>query len=210
DLGCEVDACADGSSALRSAQSNRFELLLLDRAIPAPDGESVLRQLRADPAAASQHSPAVATSAEWGPARERQALAAGFVAILAKPCTSEHLRQMLRAHLPLSHQPLRDDVIALQHAGGEANLRALRRLFVRELKQLDATLPSLLQNPQALDTQLHRLCASAGFCGASALATATRQWREQLFAGRDPQAGANNFQCIVQSTLKRFESMLQD
>lgn len=209
-LGCAVTACADGASALRCARDRAFDLLILDRAIPAPSGDEVLCQLRADPQAASHASPAVATSAEWDAARQRQAQAAGFAATLGKPCSIEQLRQLLRSHLRVALQPLVDDAAALQSAGSAANLNALRKLFARDLAQLERQLPDLLHQPQALDEQMHRLCASAGFCGAPALVAATGVWREQLRAGIDPHVGAATFRATLQATAKRFADLLRE
>lgn len=209
-LGYAVSICANGSSALENACAQAFDLLLLDRNIPAPSGESVLRQLRANRQAASHASPAVATSADWTSARRHQAHGAGFVATLDKPCSIDQLRQVLRAHLPVTHQPLRDDGTALRHAGSATNLRALRKLFARELAQFEQRLPSLLQQPQALDAQLHRLIASTGFCGAPALAAASTRWLQQLRDGGDPHEGAAAFRSTLQATARRFETLLRE
>jgi CheY-like chemotaxis protein len=48
--GCEVEACADGPTALQSALAAPPQLILLDVALPGLNGADLLRRLRAEPA----------------------------------------------------------------------------------------------------------------------------------------------------------------
>ena len=87
---------------------------------------------------------------------------------------------------------LLDDVAALDAIGGDADaLGALRDLLAQELEQLehDLTHADLVTNPSRLGERLHRLRASCGFCGASALATCAGDWQAALRAG-SPSANA--------------------
>lgn len=192
-LGCHVITRASGRDALEAARAHAFDLLLIDRHLPQMDAATLLRRLRADPAAASAAAPAIATSAEWDTASRRRMLEAGYRAVLAKPCTPEALKQTLESHVDARVWPVCHDRAALDAAGSAANLAALRRLFALELEQLEQSLPALRQDRDALCDRLHRLCASAGFCGAPALAAATRHWLAGVREGRQDDDAAARF-----------------
>lgn len=49
DLGCEVETCADGESALDRARGASFDLIILDVMLPGLDGLELCRRLRAGP-----------------------------------------------------------------------------------------------------------------------------------------------------------------
>lgn len=48
DIGCEVTAAYDGKSGLREANSDTFDLIILDLMLPGMDGLEICRRLRAD------------------------------------------------------------------------------------------------------------------------------------------------------------------
>lgn len=163
---CSVVAAANGTQAM--AAEGRFELLLIDRHLPDMDGAALLRALRDCGVGAI----AIATSAEIDAALAAQLCGAGFVDVLEKPASVQGIHEALSRHLPRRAAFL-DDGAALDSSGGDANvLRALRGLLARELEELerDLTRGNLASSPPQLDQRLHRLRASCGFCGASALA----------------------------------------
>lgn len=184
-LGCQVLAHTTGRAALRAAGDGRFDLLVVDRKLPDMDGLQWLAEHRADRHAVSRQTPAVASSAEWTRSTQQAMLDGGFVAVLGKPCAPDDLRHILEAHLDPAALPVRHDGAALLAAGSSDNLAALRRLFERELGTLAGELAALCADRTRLTERLHRLCASAGFCGAPALAAASRRWLLKL-RSRDP------------------------
>lgn len=203
---CRVRACATGRHALDAARTSRFDLLLIDCTLPDMDGLKLLASLRREPDAASGNIPAVATSAEWDEDKQAAMLKGGFAAILAKPCSSEELRQVLEAHIDPQALPVRHDGAALEAVGSAANLAALRRLFARELAALSVDLAALQTDPAQLTERLHRLCASAGFCGAPALAAATRRWLQRLRAGEDDTAQRRQFEHALEVAGQEFSA----
>jgi len=74
-------------------------------------------------------------------------------------------------------EQLLDDAAALAAIGGDRDaLRALRTMFARELDTLARELETEVAGPTAdMSERLHRLRASCGFCGATAVGTAA--WR---------------------------------
>ncbi|HEU4665313.1 MAG TPA: response regulator [Dokdonella sp.] len=89
-----------------------------------------------------------------------------------------------------------DDEQARRAAGGDAQIvSALRGLFVAELEALPAEIEALSarEDRAALRDRLHRLDASAGFCGVPALVAAAALLRGQLEAAQWPDAGVADF-----------------
>jgi two-component system, cell cycle response regulator DivK len=86
-----VVEASDGAEALRHAQQNLPDLIVLDLHMPALDGFGVLEQLRRDERFCKTPILALTASAMQGD-RER-ALAAGFTGYIAKPVSLGALRK---------------------------------------------------------------------------------------------------------------------
>lgn len=160
----------------------RFDAWLCDRHLP--DGEATTLLRERDTTAGSA-TPAIALTAELDAPTRRRLLDAGFDAALQKPCTPAALQQALddvlaRRMAPQAGPsdladarvaPVLDDPAALRICGGDRTvLAAMRRLLMAELPPLQSLLSSL--DADAVDTshlsaELHRLAASAAWCGAS-------------------------------------------
>ena len=207
-LGWHVTVCGNGTAALQCARAERFDLLLFDRNLPGPGAMALLGLLRDDPDAASRHTSAIASSAEWSATLRREAEAAGYAAILDKPISHKRLAEVVRQACENSLEaPLRDDHAALAATGNADNLAALRRLFRVELERwtaerLDAT---AMSDPELPD-RLHRLCASAGFCGAPALAGASRALLWDLRQGSVTDAARQRFSRTLAATREHFDT----
>jgi CheY-like chemotaxis protein/HPt (histidine-containing phosphotransfer) domain-containing protein len=174
-------ACVDGPTALDRAREGQWNLLVLDHHLPGMNGEAVLAALRADPGAATPFPPALATTAEPGSARALL-LEAGFAQVLPKPVSLETLRAAL-APFGCVAGPL-DDGNALRACGSVSAVERLRRLFAeQELPRIHDEFECHAADPQALRPTLHRLLASCGFCGATALAHACSALHDALASG---------------------------
>ena len=219
-LGHTASGVPDGAAALALARKQRFDLLLLDRQMPLLDGPAALRALRADPAARSRGATAVATSADLDPALARSLLASGFSASLAKPLDLATLQRVLDggsgealrvaeerepAPAPL---PLLDDADAARRLGGMDTVHSLRRLFRSELEILPRELEACVEQVDisALRERLHRLRASAGFCGANRLDQACQRLRRQLDAANTfAAADLRELRAVADATLLALE-----
>lgn len=206
-MGWTVHAFATGAAALEAARRHRFDVLLLDRNLPPPNGDALLRTLREDAAAASQHACAVACSADHSARIERAALAAGFSALLGKPCTIKQLHDTLQHGYPPGAWPLVNDAHAVAAAGNETNAAALRRLLVRELETIESTFPAWSHDITACADGLHRLVASARFCGAPALGAAADRLREQILDKQDHADALARFENALRATLRHFRTL---
>lgn len=192
-LPARVDQVSSAAAALAAARRQRYALLVLDLGLPDQDGGAVLASLRADPAAASRHAPALALSAAAG------SLPPGFQARLQKPLSALRLREAARGLLggtgasriaavaepeaagdPL---PTWDDEAALAALNGRmASVQAMRELLRGELPgRREAVREALARgDAAAAGGELHRMRAAAGFCGAVALAAAAARLEDAL------------------------------
>jgi CheY-like chemotaxis protein len=174
--------------------------------MPNLDGAEALAQLRMQ-AGPSRHAIALATTADNGRETHAALLAAGFVEVLIKPIGFGALRAALDRHVRVSSRastpecaiaPL-DDQRALAAAGGDADIvRALRGLLARELDALPAEFAAadLQRAVHALHERLHRLDASAGFCGVPSLLHASAKLRTALDAPAWPDRDIADFLAV--------------
>ena len=187
-LGCSVTSAADGEAARLLASDQPFDALILDHHLPALDGDAVLQVVRSAGEAASHTAIAVATTAEPDPATHAGLRAAGFARVLVKPFSAAHLQEALRELGIISVQtaantpPALDDNAGIRASGGNEALLALRKLFTQELHALSRELDAMGGDAAAIAGRLHRLRASCGFCGATALQDAAAKLSNALHA----------------------------
>lgn len=205
-----VTVHADGIAALEDASRRHFDLLVLDRHLPGAGAEDILTRLRADTAAASRTTPALATSAEVDEGTRRHLRDMGFVDVLAKPLTVSRLHQGVREALAgyAATPPLLDDDAAVEQSGSAQSVAALRSLFVEELQRLTHDLEQAPPPAAALADRMHRLMASCGFCGASALATAAAALKRQLDQGH--AASGEDLRALCGLARETLEALVVD
>ncbi|MBX3725176.1 MAG: response regulator [Xanthomonadales bacterium] len=195
--GCRTTLAGDLEQARRHLDTRRFDLWLCD--LHLPDGRAT--ELLDRPG----RPPAVVLTADLDETVRRQLAAAGFDAVLAKPCAPDALLATLARLLPAARsapaspvqpavrrhdageQPLDDDM-ALRSCGDTATVRALRELLAAELRALPDRLggPWTPDSRDAVDDELHRLAAAARWCGALALARHLDWLRPRLVRDPDP------------------------
>lgn len=81
--GYQVMTALDGDEAIKIAQQERPDLILMDMSLPVLDGWEATRRLKADPA--TRDIPVIALTAHALPAERGRALNAGCVAFETKP-----------------------------------------------------------------------------------------------------------------------------
>ena len=87
----------DGEEALSLALKERFDLIILDIALPKVHGITVLRILREQPK--TQYVPVITLSATVGDRMHKAVLAAGASMAMDKPCLPAELVAAVRALL---------------------------------------------------------------------------------------------------------------
>lgn len=205
--GHESIAVMDGIAARDAALDQHFDLLVLDARMPGLDGVAVLGEIRAN-TGLNQSTPALLSTADASIDRN-VVRNLGFVDILFKPIGLAALHALLARHLPEAPSWLRtshvlNDDLAAEKTGGDASIvAALRGLFAIELDALPDELDrfSATVDREGLFDRLHRLDASAGFCGAPALAESIAALRERLEADATwPHAALANLLSICMDT----------
>ena len=206
--GYDCVAAEDGNAALRHGRTSAFDLLLLDARMPGMDGGEVLAQLRAQPGP-SRDAIALATTAANDAAAIAALRAAGFVDVLPKPIGADALHNAVKRHLPATPGVDLDDEQARRAAGGDEGIVAsLRSLFSAELEALPSQIAAFAidNDVVALRERLHRLEASAGFCGAPALARAISTVRAALDGAEWPAAAVTMLLEVSERTRQRLSA----
>lgn len=215
-LGWQAVAVADGAAAVTHAARERFDVLLIDARMPILDGPAALASIRSGHGKSS-HSPALATTASSERDTHEVLLAAGFDAVLSKPISIAGLASALHAYDRNERDDpgvLFDDVRAHAVVGGDNNVvKALRGLLLAELERLPGELTLMSRQLDAnrqLDERLHRIAASAGFCGAVALeqAVGTLQMAQQRQAGGWPEQEVARFTTTCQQLSQQLRAIL--
>jgi len=98
--GCVCEFAADGVEAVRAAQRERFDLILMDCSMPEMDGYEATAHIRLAELALGRRTPLVAMTANTQLGDAEKCLAAGMDDYLAKPITLVELRRKLEKWLP--------------------------------------------------------------------------------------------------------------
>ncbi|MTV36480.1 EAL domain-containing protein [Duganella radicis] len=98
--GCVCEFAADGVEAVRAAQRERFDLILMDCSMPEMDGYEATAHIRIAEQAMGRRTPLVAMTANTQIGDAEKCLAAGMDDYLAKPITLVELRHKLEKWLP--------------------------------------------------------------------------------------------------------------
>jgi DNA-binding response OmpR family regulator len=117
--GYDVGQCFDGISGLKSAQTEQYQLILLDKMLPKLDGVSLLKILRE-----TSQQPVIMVSAKGAEEERILGLSHGADDYIAKPFNSQELllriESLLRRTQPLplriSHTELTIDGLSLNAA----------------------------------------------------------------------------------------------
>ena len=87
--GYVIVEAATGKEALERVHAGRFDLILLDFGLPGIAGDTILRQLKTDPA--TEEIPVIVTTGYMTAEVEKRAVTAGAAAVLIKPYELDRL-----------------------------------------------------------------------------------------------------------------------
>ena len=198
----QADVAADCASALRMARAQHYHAWMIDSNLPDGSGSELLRRLRNDDLVVHRDCPALAHTADDTPEITVRLQADGFAMVVRKPSPIESWHRALAALLGGEHPAADwDDEAALRAMGGRReHVETMRGLFRAELPaQRDFILGALERgDADGARGMLHRLKASCGFVGASALAQATRALHEHPA----DHSARSRFSAAVDSALK--------
>jgi two-component system OmpR family response regulator len=182
-LGCVVTVTDDRDEAIALTLRQSFDLVLLDCRMPRGGAESILQALAHEPANACANSLFIATTADVNEPTRAHLRKAGFVDVLAKPCTAEGLRALIN-RVGRGAALLLDDGEAMAATGDGSIVRSLRLLLREELEQLHGDMHDLARDPARFGDRLHRLRSACGFCGAVRLQREVIAMQRRLRAGK--------------------------
>ena len=117
--GCEVHACFDGESGLAAAQSENFDLIILDVGLPKLDGTQICRRLRAE----NNWTPIVFCTARDDEVDRVLGLELGADDYVTKPFSPRELVARVKAIVRRSAQQVSE---TLDEEGVQLNLKTRR------------------------------------------------------------------------------------
>jgi PAS domain S-box-containing protein len=129
----EVEAVADGESALQTARERRPDLIVSDIMMPRLDGFGLLRALRSDEALKS--IPVILLSARAGEESRIEGLKTGADDYLVKPFSSRELLARVQSHLTMAR-------IRQEHGEHERKLRINSELLAAIVASSDDVIVS--------------------------------------------------------------------
>ncbi|HYP81668.1 MAG TPA: response regulator, partial [Steroidobacteraceae bacterium] len=110
ETGCRCTSVSSATAAISLAQTQRFDLVLMDLNMPDMDGLAATARLReAEAQRGDARTPIIALTAHDAHSHRERVLRAGMDDILTKPCTLREFHALLARWLsgkPLSGQPL--------------------------------------------------------------------------------------------------------
>jgi len=212
--GCVCEFAADGVEAVRAAQRERFDLILMDCSMPEMDGYEATAHIRLAELALGRRTPLVAMTANTQIGDAEKCLAAGMDDYLAKPITLVELRHKLEKWLPqgdhpgaVTHSAASHSTAAASHTSCVAGNAPVDLEVFDKLREVlgeslpHAVMPYLEDTPVCLEeltlavragdmntarNRAHALKGSSGNFGAEALAQLALQ-AEQFAAANQPE-----------------------
>ena len=141
----EVEAVADGESALEATRRKQFDLILSDVMMPKLDGFGLLKALRSDEK--TRTIPVILLSARAGEESRVEGLGAGADDYLIKPFSARELMARVEAHLNLQRVRRESEEAVLQLMGREQKARASAEIANRVKDDFLAMLSHELRTP---------------------------------------------------------------
>jgi two-component system, OmpR family, aerobic respiration control sensor histidine kinase ArcB len=177
---CACDRAENGKQAVKKAETNHYDFILMDIGLPDIDGIEVTKQIRAFPNRQIAQVPIVALTAHgsnWE--NKEKALAAGMQDVLAKPLSTAALESLMQQYVfspegklasiketestmagaPQEVVPIIDWPQCLEQYGDEQFVRELLSELAIDLKMSQEILAKAYKahDEETLRTELHRV-----------------------------------------------------
>jgi CheY-like chemotaxis protein len=225
ETGCRSTSVTSAAAAISLAQTQRFDLILMDLNMPDMDGFVATSRLReAEMQRGGARTPIIALTAHEAHSHRERVLRAGMDDILSKPCALQEFHSLLARwlsgqQLPAAGGAVTDaqapppadgalaavdigavQVIARMGTGGSAGLfQKLVGLFESSSRPLVSALAVAVAERRFNDAAsiCHRLKSSAANVGAMAYSAALRALEQQCRAGDDDAAQESCRQIVL-------------
>ncbi|MCR5652121.1 MAG: response regulator [Lachnospiraceae bacterium] len=96
----KIDTASSGAEALKLADENAYDLILMDQRMPGMDGTETLKKIRELDSAKNAENPVICLTADAIRGAKERYMAQGFTDYLTKPVEGDALESMLLAYLP--------------------------------------------------------------------------------------------------------------
>ena len=175
----KISEAEDGRQAIAAAQSEAFDLILMDVQMPEIDGLQATYQIRLLLSSSKQPRIVGLTANALSEERER-CLGAGMNDKLTKPLHIDALKEVLEATIKIGSpdqpsSPSRSDLPVcderqlnelLEVNEPDKFVTDVLQLFIEQAAQLASRLPGLADDPKILAAEAHKLKGTAGYVGA--------------------------------------------
>ncbi len=175
-----ISEAEDGRQAIAAAQSQAFDLILMDVQMPEIDGLQATQQIRLSLSRFKQPRIVGLTANALSEERER-CLGAGMDDKVTKPVRMHELKEVLEAiskvgspsptsgfDLPVCDERQLKELMKVDEP--DQFVTDVLQLFVVQAERLARRLPELSDNPQVLASEAHKLKAAAEYVGAMRVA----------------------------------------
>jgi signal transduction histidine kinase/HPt (histidine-containing phosphotransfer) domain-containing protein len=179
----KISEAEDGRQAIVAAQSQAFDLILMDVQMPEIDGLQAAHQIRLSSSYSKQPRIVGLTANSLSEERER-CIGAGMNDSLTKPVRIDELKELLEAtskigtpdrpsptsssDLPVCDERQIKELMEVDEP--DQFVTDVLRLFIVQAERLARRLAELANNPEVLASEAHKLKAAAGYVGAMRLA----------------------------------------
>ena len=199
DFGSEIIEAENGAEAILLANELQPDILIMDIHMPEINGLEALHKIHEWGSENNYRPPSIALTADAREEERERLLASGFDGWLSKPVSGRNLVAAINNLLTSMNPSIwdrkatgtgyyqgLDDEQALSAAHGSTELvKTLRGIFVRELAGIQDQLDPLMVagNYDQVAEHIHKLIASAGYCGAPRLEEISRLFYSALREG---------------------------
>jgi signal transduction histidine kinase/ActR/RegA family two-component response regulator/HPt (histidine-containing phosphotransfer) domain-containing protein len=176
-----ISEAEDGRRAIAAAQSQAFDLILMDVQMPEIDGLEATHQIRLSLSSSNSRQPRIVglTANALSEERER-CLEAGMDDKLSKPVRLDELKGMLEvtskigspdrpspksgSDLPVCDENQLNEL--LEVGDSDEFVTKVLQLFIGQAERLASRLPELAEDPEILASEAHKLKGAAAYVGA--------------------------------------------
>ncbi len=214
----------NGAEAILQASESQPDILLLDIHMPEINGLEALHKIHEWGQENSYRPHSIALTADAREEEKERLLESGFDAWLSKPVSSRTLVTTITNLLSRMdpniwdrkatntgyYQGLDDEQALLAAHGSEDLVKTLRKLFINELAEIPGQLDPLMAagNFNEVAEYIHKLIASAGYCGAPRLMEISRQFYAALQT-QDRAGIASGYTRFLQSAANVYHELLR-
>ena len=103
DLSCRVDTASSGEEAVKNANQNKYDLILMDIGLGDTDGFTVTAEIKAN-SSLNKDTPIVAVTANASQEYQQRGIEVGMMDFFAKPLQVAKLKQLLDSIAIASHE----------------------------------------------------------------------------------------------------------